>query len=170
MDDRYLRKFFHFTEKDLAANRRGQFSEQQRNRLSQEARTEQASARSSATIVFVIAAAGLAIGLTIGSIAPTPLGRALIVSLMGILWPTVWVAKGVKIIRAAYALQQPRLCVVKGQAHIVRHAEGSSVLNVGEHEFDVEGNPSAAIIEGDEYTFYYLEETEEILSLEKVVK
>ena len=168
MDERRLRTFFHFTENDLAANCHGQFSEQQRNRLSQEARTEQASARSSATIVFVIAAAGLVVGVTIGLIAPTPLGRTLIVSLMGILWPTVWVGKGLRIIRAAYALRQPRLCDVKGQAHIVRHADGSYGLIVGAHEFDVEGNPSGVMAEGDEYTLYYLEGTEEIVSVEKL--
>lgn len=51
MDQRRLRKFFHFTEDDLVANRRGQFSEQQKKRLSQEAKAEQASARSSAAIL-----------------------------------------------------------------------------------------------------------------------
>ena len=63
MDERRLRQFFHFTEEDLLANRRGQFSEHQKKRLSREAEAEQASARSSAVILFVIAAAALAVGL-----------------------------------------------------------------------------------------------------------
>lgn len=166
MDEQRLRKFFQFAEEDLRANRRGQFSEGQRKRLNQAAKAEQASARSSAAILFVIAAAGLAVGLTIGSIAPTLPGRILIFSLMGILWPSVWAGKGLKIIRAAYALQEPRLCEVSGQAQVIRHPEGSHGLRVGEALFDLDSNPSGVIVTGDEYTLYYVEATEEILSVE----
>jgi hypothetical protein len=166
MDERRLRKFFHFTENDLAANRRGQFSEDQEKRLSQQAKAEQASARSSAVILFVIAAAGLAIGMTIASIAPAGIGRILIFLLMGILWPSVWAGKGVQILRAASALQEPRLCEVSGPAHIIRHEDGSYVLKVGDNEFDLDRNPAGAIMEGDEFTLYYIEATEEILSVE----
>lgn len=166
MDERRRRKFFHFTEDDLLANRHGQFSDHQKKRLSQEAKAEQASARSSAAILFVIAVSGLAIGVTIGSIAPTPLGRILIFLLMGIVWPFAWAGKGWQIIRSARALQEPRLCKVSGHARIIRHDDGSYVLGIGEYEFDVEGNPSGVIMEGDAYTLYYLDATEEILSVD----
>ena len=59
MDERRLRKLFHFNENDLAANRRGQFSENQKQRLDAEAKQERKSARESAAILFVIAAAGM---------------------------------------------------------------------------------------------------------------
>ena len=166
MDERRRRKFFHFTEDDLLANCRGQFSEHQKNRLSQEAKAEQVSARSSAAILFVVAAAGLAIGIAIGSIAPTPLGRILIFFLMGIVWPFAWAGKGVQIIRSAHALQKSRLCKVSGHAHIIRHAEGDYGLKIGEQEFDLDGNPSGVIMEGEEYTVYYIDATEEILSVD----
>jgi hypothetical protein len=169
MDERRLRKFFHFTEEDLLANRRGQFSEHQAKRLSQEAKAEQASARSSAAILFVIAAAGLAIGLIIGSIAPTPIGRIMMLLLMGILWPFAWAAKGVSIIRSAKALQEPHLRQVSGRAHILKHDDESYGLQVGEREFDLEGNPSGVLMEGDEYTVHYLEATDEILSVEYLI-
>jgi hypothetical protein len=170
MDERRSRKFFHFTEDDLLANRRGQFSEHQKKRLSEEAKAEQASARGSATILFVIATAGLAIGLTIGFIAPAGLGRILIPLLMGILWPAVWAGKGVQIIRAANILQEPRLRTVSGQVHIVHHGEGEYTLQLQGLEFDVDGNPSGAVIEGDDYTIHYLEATKEILSVEPMVR
>lgn len=166
MHERRLRKFFHFAEEDLLANRRGQFSEGQKKRLSQAAKLEQASARSSAAILFVIAAAGLAIGLTIGSIAPIPVGRILMFLLMGILWPSVWAGKGVQIIRAAYALQEPRLCKVSGQAQVIQHPDGSYGFKVGETLFDLDDNLSGVIVTGDEYTLYYVGATEEILSVE----
>jgi hypothetical protein len=170
MDERRLRNFFHFSEDDLLANRRGQFTEQQKKRLSQEAKAEQASARSSAAILFVIAAAGLAIGLTIGYIAPALIGRILILSLMGLLWPSVWAGKGVQILRKAHALQEPRLCEVSGQVHIVRYGDTEHGLQVGGLTFDLDGNPSGLIMEGDEYRIHYLEATEEILSVEVLIR
>jgi hypothetical protein len=169
MDERRLRKFFHFTEEDLFANRRGQFSEHQTKRLSQKAKAEQAAARSSAAILFVIAVAGLAIGLTIGSIAPTLIGRILMVLLMGILWPFAWAAKGVSIVRSANALQEPRLRQVSGRAHIISNTDGNHILQVGELVFDLDDNPYGVIGEGDEYTIHYLEATEEILSVEYLI-
>jgi hypothetical protein len=170
MDERRLRKFFHFTEYDLLANRRGQFSENQKERLHDDARKEQKSARESAAILFVIAAAGLAVGLTIGSIAPTLMGRILVLLLMGILWPSVWAGKGVQIIRAANILQEPQLCEVSGEVYISDHGQGEYTLQVARLEFDVDGNPSGAVMEGDKYTVYYVEATEEILSIEYLIR
>lgn len=172
MDERRLRKLFHFTEDDLPANRRGQFSELQMKRLRQEAKAEQASARSSAGILFVIAAAGLAVGLTIGSIAPTLSGRILVLLLMGFIWPLVWAGRGVRIILSARALQEPHLREVRGRVHIIRHTDpdGSSeyVLQVGDLQFDVDGNPTGALAEGEECVVYYLKQTEEVLSVEVI--
>jgi len=170
MNEQRLRKFFHFTEADLLANSRGGFSETQRQRLSQQAKAEQASARSSAVILFVIAAAGLAIGLTIGSIAPMGMGRILILVFMGVLWPFAWAGKGVNILLAARKLQEPRLRQVSGPVHILRHEDAEYVLQVEGHDFDLDGNPSGVIMEGDEYIVYYLEATEEILSMEYLAR
>jgi hypothetical protein len=165
MDERRLGKFFHFTEDDLLANRHGQFSEGQKKSLSQRAKLEQSSARSSAAILFVIAAAGLAIGLTIGYIAPTLIGRVLILSAMGILWPAAWAGKGLKILLAARALQEPRLREVSGPVHTIRYGDAEYVLQAGGLDFDLDDDPSSVVMEGDEYTIHYLEATEEILSV-----
>lgn len=165
MDERRLRKLFHFTEADLLANRRGEFSDEQKKRLSQHAREEQASARSSAVILFVVAAAGLAVGLTIASIAPTMIGRISIFSLMGVLWPFAWGWKGVTILLEARKLQEPRLRQVSGPVHILHPGEAEYLLQVGEMQFDLDENPAGAIMEGDEYTIHYLDATEEVLSV-----
>lgn len=166
MDERRLRKYFHFTENDLDANRRGQFSESQKKRLLDEARAEQKSARDSAMILFVIAAVGLALGSILTSVSPTSLGRVFFVVLLCILWPAAWAGKGIQILRAARSLQEPRLRQVSGRAHIIRHDDETYILKVGELEFDLDSNPSGAIIEGDKYTIYYLEATHEILAIE----
>ena len=169
MDERRLRKFFHFNESDLAANRRAQFSEDQKNRLNAEAKKERKSARESAAILFVIAAAGMILGITIGSIAPTLTGRIFILLLMGVLWPSAWAGKAVQIIRAANALQEPHLSEVSGRVHILHHGDGEYTVQVEGLEFDVDGNPSGALMDGDEYRIYYVEATEEILSVDYLI-
>ena len=166
MDERSLRKFFRFTEDDLLANRRGQLSENQKKRLSLEAKAEQVSACSSAAILFVVAAAGLVVGLTIGFVAPTLIGRILILLFMGILWPSVWAGKGVKIVLSARALQEPCLRKVSGRVRLIRQENAEYVLQVGGLDFDLDGDPSGVVLEGDEYTIHYLEATQEILSIE----
>src|SRR5262245_20476037 len=166
MDERRLRKLFHFNENDLAANRRGQFSVDQKKRLDIEAKKERKSARESAAILFVIAAAGMIVGITIGYIAPTMTGRIVILLLMGVLWPSVWAGKGVQIIRAANALQESRLREVSGRVKILHHGDGEYTIGVEALEFDLDGNPSGALIDGDECTIYYVEATEEILSVD----
>lgn len=166
MNEQRMRKFFHFTEADLLANRRGQFSDRQKKRLSQQVKTEKSSARSSAVILFVIAAAGLTIGLTVGSIAPPGLGRILLFALMGVLWPLTLAGKAVNILLSARKLQEPRLCQVSGPVHIIRHGDVDFIVQAGGIEFDLPGNPSGVLIEGDKCTIYYLEMTEEIFSVE----
>lgn len=166
MDEIRLRKFFHFTENDLDANRRGRFSAEQKKRLSSGAKTEQKSARDSATIVFVIAAVGFTLGLILMLVAPTVGSRVFFLVLLVILWPAVWAGKGVQILRSARASQEPRLRTVSGSVHLVRHTDEDHVLQVGEVEFDLDGNPAGVIMEGETYTIYYLEPTDEILSIE----
>ena len=166
MDERRLGRLFHFNQDDLAANRRGRFSEKQITRLEAEARKARKSAWESAAILFVIAAAGMAVGIGIGSIAPSLLSQVAMYMFMGTLWPLVWAGKGIQIILAANARQEPRLWFVKGQVRVVHHGEGGYTIQVGGFEFDVDGNPSGVFVEGDEYTIYYVQGTEEILSVD----
>jgi hypothetical protein len=37
-------------------------------------------------------------------------------------------------------------------------------------EFDVDGSPSGTVMEGDGYTIYYVEATEEILSVDYAIQ
>ena len=117
-------------------------------------------------ILFVIAVVGLALGSILTSVAPTTLGVVFFVVLLCILWPAAWAGKGVEILRAARSLQEPRLLQVSGRSHIIKPNGENYILQVGELEFDLDGNPSGAVIEGDEYTIYYLEATQEILAVE----
>ena len=166
MDVRRLKNLFRFNEEDLLANRRGHFSEKQKLRLDAEAAQQRKSARESAAILFVIAIAGMTIGIVIGSISPTTIGRIAMYFFMGALWPIVWAGKGVQIVRAANALQERHLLAARGPIHILHHGDGEYILQMDGLEFDVDGNPSGAFVEGDEYTIYYVDTTQEILSID----
>lgn len=166
MDETRLRRLFHFSEADLAANRHGYFSEKQIIRLDAEAQRERKSAWGSAVILFLIAAAGMAIGVILGSISPTTIGRVAMYLIMGTVWPLAWAGKGVQMILAANALSQPRLSFVRGPIQVVHHGDREYSLQIDGVEFDVDGNPIGAFNEGEEYTIYYVEQTHEILSIE----
>lgn len=167
MEVRRLRRLFHFTEADLAANRRGRFSEKQLQQLNNEAKKEQKSAWGSAAILFLIAAAGLAIGIGLGSIAPSTLGRFAMYGCMGAVWPLVWAGKGIQIILEANALREPHLSFVTGPVKLIQHGDQEYTLQVEGLEFDVEGNPTGAFTDGKEYTVYYVEPKREILSVDE---
>jgi hypothetical protein len=166
MDELRLRRLFHFNEEDLAANRRGFFSERQITRLGEDARRERKSAWGSATILFAIAAAGMAIGIIIGSISPTQIGQIAMYSCMGAIWPLAWAGKGVQMILAANTLNEPRLSFVRGPVQVVHHGDREYTLQVDGIEFDVDGNPSGAFSEDQEYTIYFVQSTQEILSID----
>ncbi len=166
MDELRLRRLFHFSEDDLAANRRGFFSERQIARLSAEAQRERKTAWGSAAILFGIAAVGMAIGIIIGSISPTRLGQIAMYSCMGALWPLAWAGKGVQMILAANSLKEPRLSFVRGPVQVLHHGDREFTLQIDGIEFDVDGNPSGAFADADDYTIYFVDQTREILSID----
>jgi hypothetical protein len=55
---------------------------------------------------------------------------------------------------------------VSGPVHSLHHGDTEHILQVEGLEFDLDGNPSGVIMDGDGYTIYYLEATQEILSVE----
>lgn len=166
MNVRRLSKLFHFNEDDLAANRRGRFSEKQITRLDAESRKERKSAWESAAILFAVAVAGMAVGIGFGWIAPTRFSQIAMYLLMGTLWPLIWAGMGIQVILAASVLGQPHLSFVKGTVHVVHHGDGKYTLQVEELTFDVDGNPTGAFTEEKEYTIYYVQTTQEILSVD----
>jgi hypothetical protein len=166
MDELRLRRLFHFNEEDLAANRRGYFSEKQVVRLAAEAKRERKSAWGSAVILFAVAALGMAIGIIIGSISPTQIGQIAMYSCMGAIWPLAWAGKGIQMILAANALSEPHLSFVRGPIQVTHHGDKEYTLRVDGTEFDVDGNPSGAFVDDEEYTIYFVRATHEILSID----
>jgi hypothetical protein len=172
VDDRRLKKLFQFNDADLFANREGRLSENQHKRLAERARAEQKSARESSVILFVIAAGGLIFGLLIGLNAPAPWIRTLFLVLLSLIWPLAWAGRAVSILRSARSLDKDQLQSRRGRVHIIRHSDPDGgteyVLQLDDLQFDLDGNPTGVLSEGDECVVYYLKEAEEILSVEWV--
>lgn len=166
MDDARLRQFFKFNESDLRANRNGRLSENQGKRVKDEARAERKSARDSMMILLVIAALGLAFGLIIVINVSLPSARILIGGLLCLLWPLGWGWKAWQAMRSAPPEREEQVRAARGRVRVLRYDE-DVILEVGERQFDLEKNPSGVIADGDEVIVYYLERTEEILSVEK---
>jgi len=165
MDDKRLRKYFKFTENDLSANRKGEFSPEQKKQISFTIKAQKKSSRESAVILFIIASVGMGLGLGLGSIAPQGIGRYGILALLAVVWPVAWGGRGIRALLDASALKEPVLRSVSGRVHLVRHSSEEHVMQLGDMEFDLDDNPSGVIIEGDKLAIYYLEATEEILSV-----
>jgi hypothetical protein len=164
MDDRRIKQFFKFDESDLSANRNGRLSEKQARRLVAEARAERKSARESAGILLVVAVLGLGFGLLIVMNASVVAGEILIGLLLCVLWPLAW---GWKAWQAWISVPagDEQVRTVRGRVRIIRDQE-DIVLEVEEHQFDLEKDPGGVIAPDDEIIVFYLERTEDILSVE----
>jgi hypothetical protein len=55
---------------------------------------------------------------------------------------------------------------VRGPIQVVHHGDGEYTLQVDGIEFDVDGNPAGAFSEDEEYTIYFVQANQEILSID----
>lgn len=170
MNDRRLKTYFNFEEADLLANRNGRLSEKQKKRLMADARLEQKSARESAMIVFTVGAAGMATGLLIVVNAPTLAGQIIVGLLLCVVWPGVWGWKAWTVMRSSDPAGEDQIRAARGRVDVVKYEDANGsvdyVLRVDGIEFDLVNKPSGVIADGEECILYFLEKTEEILSVE----
>lgn len=165
MNDRGYKNLFEFNEYDLPANRNGRLSERQTKRVLAEAQAERKSARESAGILFVIAALGFGVGAMIAINAPIVTGKVLIGFMLCLLWPLAWGGRAWMVMRSAPSERQDQVQAERGRVRFIRY-EDDFVLEVEGRQFDLEKNPSNVIADGDELIVYFLERTEEVLSVE----
>ena len=186
MSDTELRKYFDFTEADLAANRSGQLSARQKKRLD-----DNEKGGSKILIGFGVLLILIAIGVTIGvgssvlsdgftsnDIPGLVLGIGLPVLLLG------FFARGS--FKIAYSKTDNSVQSVEGKVNFVKveaqvptsTGSGSSYRTVEEYEMrvgkvafdDFEEELLNIIEEGDTYAIYYTKDAKEILSAEFVKK
>jgi hypothetical protein len=186
MTEQQLMGYFKFDKADLQANRSGRLTEAQTARLIKADKAHKTSSLVIGIIVFVIAAVGVGIAASnmmkypdvFGFTSPFVLG-------FGVLWPLVWGACGVIIIRRAFSKFQVKLLKVEGPINIVKvqreesstAADGSDEttyyyaykMHVGPETFDVDDALAGIMMQGDSYAVYYTRGSEsQILSAELI--
>jgi hypothetical protein len=167
MNEHRLKQFFKFDDTDLSANRNGRLSQEQRKKIEAETRAERISARDSAGILFVIALMGVGMGLLIVVNAPQLSAKLVIGFLLCLLWPFAWGSRVVGILKSAPPMtREEQVRVAAGPVRVSRY-EDDFILEVNGHQFDLDKNSGGVIEDGEELRVYFLERTEEILSVEK---
>jgi hypothetical protein len=164
MEDEKLEAYFKFDEADLQANRNGQFSGKQKQRLT-EMDQSRLSGRVFAGIVFIgVATAGLVITLWLGVSVQNPILTMLFGFFFGLVWPLLWGALGVYLLRTSSSKQKYKLGKVQGHIRFSRHINtrtrnpvyGYIVLHVATKRFDVPENFPTIMKPGDEFLVYYI--------------
>ena len=158
-------EFFKFSIADLSANRNGRLSEKQAKRVLAEARIERKSARESAAILLVVAAMGFGMGALIVVNAPILAGKILIGLMLCVLWPLAWGWKAWQVCGSALPEREEQVRAARGRVRIIRD-EHDIILELAEHQFDLEKDPAGVIDDKDEIIVFFLERTEEILSVD----
>jgi hypothetical protein len=177
MIDQQLMNYFKFDAADLDANRNGQFTDKQKARLAVQDKSGRTWSLIGGLGLMAIAAIGLA-GAIAGWIADPDWGFRIGFGLgFGCIWPLVWGGLGAILLRGTSSKRSYQLAKVQGLVNIVsresysnsRHTTSvSHELHIGGREFDVEEDLADVMMQGDEYTLYYIKDSDEIMSAERV--
>lgn len=171
-----LMDYFKFDQADLEANRHGQFTEKQRQRLVQEDKSSRTWSMVIGVVLVLIAAAGF-FGAVAGWIGDSDWGFRIGFGLgFGCIWPLIWGGLGFVLLSTSFSKHQFMLARVQGRANIIRtESHGSDhtthinyELHIGGQEFNVQSSAGDVIMQGEEYILYYIADSDEILSAETV--
>ena len=95
----------------------------------------------------------------------------------GVIWPLVWGGIGVlmlKSVRSRRPSTGPRVKAERGQLTVVKHEAPDSIpyyeLRVGEYSVETDHDLTEIVKERDEYVFYYIQTTKQVVSMEGVKK
>jgi len=179
MEDPKLMDYFEFDEGDLQANRFGQFTSKQLERLKEETETEKKGGIGCGAIFFLIALGGI-VGAILAGLSNQEWGSRIGIGLsFGCLWPIVWGSIGWMIMSGSFKKTEFKIAKVQGRINIVRdesynsntHATHETYeMHIGGETFEVDEGLADVMMQGDEYIVYYLEDTEKIISAEFIKK
>ncbi len=175
MIDTQLMDYFKFDQNDLYANQNGQFTDKQKARLIQEDKSSRTWSRIGGGGLMLIGLVGL-LGAIFAVSADPDWGFRIGFGLgFGCIWPLVWGGIGFGLLKSSFGKHDFKLARVQGNANIVRGESYSSSshttsvyyeLHIGGQEFSVEDDTANVITQGEEYIIYYVDGTDEILSVE----
>lgn len=172
MDNQKIREFFNFNEADINENRSGRISQAQMEHQKAKSAIMQKNGRKLSVIPFIIAAAGVALSV-LGATSAKGYDKEFFSAIrFGLVWGLLWGGMGVYLLKPSKILTERKL---KSQSGRVRLTTSGNVqdgieyqLHVSDHAFEVDENLSGYIVNGELVTVYYLDEIEEILSMEEM--
>ncbi len=179
MDNQKLKEYFNFDEGDLNLNRNGSLTEKQKIRLIAELKSARAKKMRWAYFIFFLAAIGLVIGIGIWFIPATGLGLRIGFTIgFGVVWTVIYGVIGMIFLPpSAYtdlelANETGRVNIVKAQSYNSNtHTTNARYdLYIGNRRFVVDSRVGNVLIQGDEYTVYYLKNSGKIVSAEFITK
>lgn len=179
IDDQALLEYFKFTQDDLYANRNGRFTDKQMAHVIARDKSARSSGRGWGIFLMAIGLMGLGIAIAAG-IANNDWGFRIGFRVgFGVIWPVVWGGIGYMMMADSFTKHEFKLARVQGRANIIRNESYSSSshttsvsyeLHLGGHEFTVEDAAADVFFQGDEYIIYYVDSTDEIMSVEHVAR
>lgn len=183
MTEQALMSYFKFTDADLQANRRGHFSDAQKQSLVQEDRSDRKWEVFGGGCLIMIGLIGLAAAIGVVIIFTDPGARIGLGIMFGVIWPLIWGVIGVRTLLQAFARSRPirlqkvqgpvgfakveRTSVTTSDGFVHHHERIVEELHVGGKSFDVGEDLTNIMKPGDTYAVYYTEEAD-IYSVELI--
>ena len=177
MDNQKLKEYFNFDEGDLNANRNGSLTEKQKTRLIAELKSLRTRKTMLAYFMFFLAAVGVAGAGLVWFLPESNWGLRIGFGIgFGLVWPAVYIFMGLIFLPPStftdleLASETGRVNIVRVESHNNKtHATSSRYdLYIGNRRFVVDSRIGNILIQGDEYTVYYLKNSSKIVSAEFV--
>lgn len=175
MEEQKLMEYFKFDAGDLSANCNWVLTEKQKTRLSAELRDARKSRTRWAYFLFFLAAIGIIIALSVWFIPNSSLGLRIGFGIgFGLVWPALYGLVGFALLPPSsytdldLASQTGRVNIVRVESRFpdTRAVSSRYDLYIGPRRFLVDLNIGHVLIQGDEYTIYYLKNSNKIVSAE----
>jgi hypothetical protein len=176
MDAKKLQVYFNFDEADLEANRKGRLTEKQKKRFKMQDNSKGRDNLAMGLVFLVVAGLGLFVGVIAAIQGPDLISKIAFGACFGVFWPFVWGAIGWNMLKPTRRRpsNNPRVKAERGPLKLVRHEPQDGVpyleIKVGSHSVETDADLSDVVAEGEEYALYYLQKTNEVVSLERVSK
>jgi hypothetical protein len=172
MDEKKLREIFDIDEVDLEANRKGRLTEKQKKRFKPQTNSSEWGTWGIGLVFLSIAGMGLFIAVKAVSEDPSWGGRIIFGLAFGVIWPLVWGAIGVAILKSSRrSPYNPRVKAERGRLKLLKHEPRDGIpyfeIKVGSHSAETDADLTDVVAEGEQYALYYLQKTDAMVSLER---
>ena len=175
MINRELNEYFKFDEDDLNANRNGTLTEKQSTRITAELKSLRRKKTVLAYSMFFLALLGVAGAAAVWFVPESSWGLRIGFGIgFGLVWPAAYIFMGL-IFLPSPAFTDLALASETGRVNIVRvesrnsstHTTSSRYdLYIGNRRFTADYKIGSILVQGDQYTVYYLKNSGKIVSAE----